>query len=80
MPTFQSTISLGTVLHLIGLLITILTIFWKVSNWIATIQLSVMTEIHSLHATNLAALSKIDTRLSVVESRVTDLWEHDHDA
>ena len=73
--TFDPTVSLGVVLHLIGLLITVLTIFWKVATWIGAVRMQVTNDLHALHASNLAALARIDSRLSIMEVKVDDLWE-----
>ena len=72
--SFDPTVSLGVVLHLIGLLITIVTIFLRVATWISSVRLQMLAEIHTLHASNLAALAKIDARLVGMEVKVDDLW------
>ncbi len=72
---FEPTISLGTLLHLAGLVITVVVLVVRVQGWIVATHMEIARELHTLHSANLAALGKIDQRLAVVETKVTDLWE-----
>lgn len=59
--TFDPTISLGVLVHLGVLVAVIVGTFWK-------LRLELQGEISKIH-------EEFSARLSIVESRVTDLWE-----
>lgn len=68
-------ITVGTLMHLVTLIGTIIVVFWKVATWLHRVEATIWTELHRLHTTNVEALGRIDARITVIESKVSDLWE-----
>lgn len=74
-PVFDPTISLGVVLHLLSLVGSIVVVLFFAGRFVERQKHEFLTEIQRLHVDMTGKIGGLTERLTVVESRVSDLWD-----
>ena len=74
-PVFDPTISLGVLLHLVTLIGSIVTALFFAGRFVERQKREFLEKIQSLHLDMTGKIGSLAERLSVMESRVLDLWE-----
>lgn len=72
---FDPTISLGVILHLLSLVGSIVTVLFFAGRFVERQKQEFLTEIQRLHSDMTGKIGGLTERLTVVESRVSDLWD-----
>ena len=73
-PLIDPTISLGVLIHLATLIVTILGAFFVAGRFIERQKREFLERIQSLHLDMTEKLGSLTERVTVVESRMEDLW------
>ena len=74
-PVFDPTISLGVVLHLLSLIGTLVTGLFFAGRFVERQKQEFLQSIQKLHTDMTGKIGALTERISIVESRVSDLWE-----
>mgnify|MGYP001590775388 CR=1 FL=1 len=74
------TISLGVILHLLSLVVTIIGTAFVAGRFIERQKRELFTRVQTLHDDMIEKISGLSERLTVVESRTSDLWTSWKDA
>ena len=73
-PMIDPTISLGVLIHLATLIVTILGAFFVAGRFIERQKAEFLKQIQTLHLDMTERIGSLTERITVVESRMEDLW------
>ena len=63
---FDPTISLGTILHLIVLVVTLIAAYWKMRELVFKLHNEALAEMNRLHGENVSRLQSLETKMAAL--------------
>lgn len=79
---FNPQISLGTILHLVVLVVTLVGVYWKMREFVKDLHaenrqalMEMKVNVERLHSENRQALAEVKSTMHSMKSQVDSLWE-----
>ena len=66
---FDPTISLGTILHLVALLVTLVAVYWKMRELVFRLHNEALAKMNELHAVTNDRLTTLETKMDTIWGR-----------